>query len=349
MHHFESLEGTWTTQLRGGLTSDPGGTFQVENGTGFGRSKIAALVLRPSSSSPIKAFRYSAAPDVELTPGGSRLVHGRDVPSLVWLWDEFGSRRSAARREGSTYTVYGQWQTMDGTWSTPVSQTITIDATPPVLSDFKLAFTTGTIGTNAPIKLTWTASDSQSGLSFFQYFEERQTPSPHVQFFEDLPVTATSYTRSLRLSWSYRYDLEMIAVDKVENSNAGEDVMSVSLASVPSSVNIAFVKTWSTGSNTKYLGGTTRYATASGATVTYSFSGRAIAFLSTKGPSRGKAEVWVDGIKKSTIDLYSSTTKYRQVAYQTAWETVGNHVVMIKVLGTSGRPRVDFDSFLKAY
>ena len=342
--------GAWTTQLRGGQTADPGGSLlEVGNGSGFANTRTLGLVLRPTSSSPIKAFRYSASSTVDDTADGPVLVNGKTVVSLSDMWDDFGSSELGGTPDGGTVTVYGQWQAWDGTWSTPTSQTITIDTTEPVLSNFKLAFTTGTIGTNAPIKLTWAASDAESGLEFFQYFEERAMPSPHVQFFDDLPLSATSYTRSLRLSSSYRYDLRMLVGDRAGNSNGGADPLSVSLASVPSSANIAFVKTWSTGSNTKYLGGTTRYATASGATVTYTFSGRAIAFLSTKSPSRGKAEVWVDGVKKATIDLYSSTTKYRQVAYQTSWDTVGNHVIMVKVLGTSGRPRVDFDSFLKAY
>jgi hypothetical protein len=138
------------------------------------------------------------------------------------------------------------------------------------------------------------------------------------------------------------------AQDKVARL-ADSPSTTASVSSVPSSANITFVKTWSTSTYSKYLGGSTRYASSAGATVTYAFTARAIAFVSTKAASRGKAEVWIDGVKKATIDLYSATTKYRQIVYQASWATVGAHTIMIKVLGTSGRPRIDFDSFLKAY
>ena len=53
-------------------------------------------------------------------------------------------------------------------------------------------------------------------------------------------------------------------------------------------------------------------------------------------------------MKRATIDLYSSTTKYRQIVYQTSWGASGTHTIRIKVLGTQGRPRVDFDAFINA-
>lgn len=37
-----------------------------------------------------------------------------------------------------------------------------------------------------------------------------------------------------------------------------------------------------------------------------------MAWVATKGPNRGKAEVWVGSVKIKSIDLYSSTTRARR-------------------------------------
>ena len=77
----------------------------------------------------------------------------------------------------------------------------------------------------------------------------------------------------------------------------------------------------------------------------YTFSGRAVAFVSTKAANRGKAEIWLDGKLLTTLDLRSSTTKYRQIVW-TGRVSPGTHTVSVRVLGTTGRPRVDADAFL---
>ena len=61
----------------------------------------------------------------------------------------------------------------------------------------------------------------------------------------------------------------------------------------------------------------------------------------------GKAEIWVDGALATTVDLKRSSIAYRRLVWETSWETSGSHTVMVKVLGTSGRPRVDVDQFLR--
>lgn len=337
------------TQLRGGQTGDPGGTIvRLGNGSGWARDSITTATVRPLATSPINLMRYSASPDVESTAGGSRLVHGVDAPpgdSIAPL--DLADSILGAGADQSAYSLYVQWQTWDGTWSAPISSTLQIDTVKPLASTPTMAFTTGTIGTSVPIKWSWTASDAESGLGTITYQEDRGEPTPAF-FGNGLPGSATTYTRSMRLDSSYFYSVNLEVVDRAFNTTL-TSFANVTFASVPSSVNMTFVKTWSTGTNTKYLGGKTRYATAAGATVTYSCTCRALAFISTKGPNRGKAEIWIDGVKKATVDLMSSTTKYRQLAYQTSWATDGSHTIMVKVLGTSGRPRVDFDSFLKAY
>ena len=81
--------------------------------------------------------------------------------------------------------------------------------------------------------------------------------------------------------------------------------------------------------------------------ATYTFTGRGVGFVTTRGPSRGKVEVWIDGVRKATLDLYSAGTHYRQLVYQASWPTAGSHTIRIRALGTLHRPRVDFDAFVK--
>ncbi len=83
-----------------------------------------------------------------------------------------------------------------------------------------------------------------------------------------------------------------------------------------------------------------------GAKAKLSFTGRNVAWGAPKSAVRGQAEVWVDGVKETTVDLYSSTTLARRVVFSKSWAFSGSHTVEVRVLGTAGRPRVDVDAFV---
>ena len=74
-----------------------------------------------------------------------------------------------------------------------------------------------------------------------------------------------------------------------------------------------------------------------------------VAVVATKGKDRGKAGIYVDGVLKATVDLYSTTTKARQVVFAAALGA-GAHTVQVKVLGTknasSKGKRVDLDAIV---
>ena len=80
--------------------------------------------------------------------------------------------------------------------------------------------------------------------------------------------------------------------------------------------------------------------------VARSFTGHAIALVGSKGPGRGKARVYVDGVLAKTVDFYRSTAVHRQVVFTRSWATAGPHTLKVVVLGTTGRPRVDVDAFV---
>lgn len=69
-----------------------------------------------------------------------------------------------------------------------------------------------------------------------------------------------------------------------------------------------------------------------------------------KDKNRGKAGVYVDGMKEATVDLYSAANGPRQVVFRKAFAASGSHTVEVRVLGTKNASatgtRVDIDAFV---
>jgi hypothetical protein len=87
----------------------------------------------------------------------------------------------------------------------------------------------------------------------------------------------------------------------------------------------------------------------SGPTLTFQFKGTGITWYGTKGTAYGKAVVYIDGVKKTTVDLYRSSTAYRQAIYATTSLSNAVHTIRIVVAGskrsTSKGYDVSFDYF----
>lgn len=105
---------------------------------------------------------------------------------------------------------------------------------------------------------------------------------------------------------------------------------------------------WSTKTVSGALGGTIRRSRTAGATVSFAFTGTQVAWIATRGKDRGKAEVYVDGLRRGTVDLYASSTQTRRIVFA-ANLSPGTHTIKIKVLGKHGSKAtagyVDVDAF----
>jgi hypothetical protein len=60
------------------------------------------------------------------------------------------------------------------------------------------------------------------------------------------------------------------------------------------------------------------------------------------GPDRGLANVYLDGQKVATIDLYANSFKDRRLAYVKNFSSVGNHILKVEVVGNG---YADVDAF----
>jgi hypothetical protein len=112
---------------------------------------------------------------------------------------------------------------------------------------------------------------------------------------------------------------------------------------------VAFSAGWRTASSKLYSGGTAAYVSAPGASASYRFTGTSVAWVTGIGPTRGSAQVWVDGVKRATVSTYATTTSLRRLAFATSWPTQGTHTIRIVVVGTPGHRRVDVDAFVRLY
>ena len=76
-------------------------------------------------------------------------------------------------------------------------------------------------------------------------------------------------------------------------------------------------------------------------------TGLSVAWIAYKGPTRGSAQVYVDGVLKATVSLYATTYSARPQVYAFNWATSGSHSIKVVVVGTAGHPRVDIDAFAR--
>jgi hypothetical protein len=218
------------------------------------------------------------------------------------------------------------------------------DVTPPATTTPSTHVRSGTtIGTTTvPATVAWTASDS-GGSGLGTYDIARSTDGSGYSTLAT-SLTSTSYNATLTLGHAYRFRVR----SRDNAGNLGPWATGVTVApriTDQTSTSVTYTGTWSTGSTTKYFGGTVRFASSGGASASYTFTGRAVGWVTTRALRSGSARVYIDGVLATTISLYASSYTYRYIAYQRWWTTSGTHTIKIVVVGTSGHPRIDIDAF----
>jgi hypothetical protein len=123
------------------------------------------------------------------------------------------------------------------------------------------------------------------------------------------------------------YYFRLIATDNKSNSKTSSTVFTV----VPyDETSVSYSSGWGKWSSSVNYGGSTRYNNLKGSWAKFSFSGSAVYLISPKTPNLGKADIYLDGIYQATIDLYSSSNKYRQVVYSKSLAS-GSHALKVVV------------------
>ncbi|MET8857500.1 N-acetylmuramoyl-L-alanine amidase [Streptomyces sp. NPDC004579] len=207
------------------------------------------------------------------------------------------------------------------------------DTTPPVFSTRpNLALRTGTVSTTAvPVTLKWKATDAK-GL------KEVRLTAPVARTYGPT-VTSASLTTKSGVATTWR----MTAYDKAGNARSD------SVSGTPVILQESAAKksgTWTSKSSSGYLGGKSYGSSTKNASLTWTFTGRSAALVVSRAATSGQVYVYVDGKKTATLDLRSTTTKYRDALWANTWTTAAKHTVKLVVVGTGGRPTVTADGLV---
>ena len=241
-----------------------------------------------------------------------------------------------------TKTVWVKWRDAVGAWSSPKSDSIVLDTIPPTATTPVSRFVVGGLTSGrAPVRLSWQGADGQSGIARFDLARRTDGGAWSV------PAIATSASLTPTLVPGHRYQFRVRAVDRAGNVDSWRSGASFTLRAVSQASSVVRYRgAWSSSTSSAWWGGTARSSSTAGATATYTFTGRSIAWVGREAANRGKARIYVNGVLKATVDLYSATTLKQRIVWSANYTTSATRTITIKVLGTPGRPRVDVDGFL---
>jgi Subtilase family len=215
-------------------------------------------------------------------------------------------------------------------------------------ANFRSNVAVGTSSTPVKLRVSFTASDA-SGIGSTR-LQQKIGSAAYANV--SLPsAKAVSADLSVGTSSTTTRRYRARATDSVGNTSAYATAPALKVRAYQNgSSAIVQAGSWTNHSLSKYYGGSVRHASGTGRRQSLTTSMHDVALVATRGPNRGKARVYVDGVSVATVDLYNSTTQYRRVVWARDFGSSGTHTVELRVLGTknasSSDKRVDFDAFL---
>lgn len=215
-----------------------------------------------------------------------------------------------------------------------------VDKTAPTVAGVKTTLRTGVTlsGTSSRGRVTWSAVDKGSGLATYTV-QRRVGTGSWTTVGSGLTARSFDVTLVKGTTYAFRVRARDLA------GNTGAPVAGPSFSAQlyqQTSGAFTFGSGWHTGTVSVYSGGSTRYSSTGGASGRFTATGRSYAWVSTYGPTRGKAKVYVNGTFVATVDLAGVTT-YRAQAWSAVYSTSTSRTIRIVISG-SGK-RVDVDAF----
>ena len=217
---------------------------------------------------------------------------------------------------------------------------VDVDRTKPSVSGISAVLRKGPTlsGTSTRATVTWNSSDSGSGAE--RYTIQRRVDGGSWSTLAT-GVTTKSYDVTLVRTHDYVFRVRAIDHDGNIGSFTTSPVFESALYQQTSSAFVFSSSGWATSTADVFSGGSTRRTTTNSASARFTATGRSFAWITTTGPTRGVAQVYVNGTLIATVDLYSPTTTYRVQAWTRSYAAPVSRTIRIVVHDPE---RVDLDA-----
>lgn len=204
---------------------------------------------------------------------------------------------------------------------------------------------TSTGATTVSLRATWAAATDPSD-AIARYEVERSVNGGAFGW----TVTTSASVRTAAfsgLSFGAAYRFRVRAQDTDGSWSAWATTGPITpLAISDRSSLVTYRGTWWRYDSAASTGGWITSSRQRGADARFRFTGRAIAMIAPTNPTRGKVSIYIDGVYKATVDLYSAATIYRRVVFSASWASSKTRTIELRVAGTAGRPTVSLDGFV---
>ena len=225
------------------------------------------------------------------------------------------------------------------------------DREPPVVRRLMHEFL-GPLGTaTLPIEVTWSATDAR-GVRAFHLWKQTDGGA-----WSKVPGVTTILAGSGQAGFSWHgstgdtlslapghfYKFAVRAVDGEGDSGwTYSDQFWFYVHDETSSL-INYSGSWSKLSSSDHFGGGTKRTNSAGSEASLTFHGTNIAWVGTRGPSGGHADVYLDGTKVETVSLNAPAPQNRQVLFRRHRLQWGGHTIRVLPRGDGD---VDIDTFI---
>jgi hypothetical protein len=337
---WRDSKGNWSAVASDSITVDataPTGTVQINGGAAQTTSVNVTLNLTTNDGSGSGTTRV-------LISNSSTFTGATPVPYAA-------TKPWTLTAGNGTKTVYVKFIDAAGNVSAAAQDTITLnsqDTTKPNPPGAPKQNLGGALTGGIPLRLTWTAGSDPAGpgSGVAGYRVEQSVNGGAFALIANTTGTGTTLDLMLsNTSKTYRYRV----ATRDNGGNLSTYATGPSFKAISyneSSTVIAYTGTWVLSDTPTYIGGKAKYSTRAGSTATASILGNRVGFLSRTGPTSGSARIYIDGVLKTTVNLYAPTTGIRKLVFTYSWSAIGNHKMKIVVVGTAGHPRVTLDQIL---
>jgi hypothetical protein len=279
-------------------------------------------------------------PISEPTPGCcNSFYNGPEFPNAT-----SGTLDLAAEGQGCNTVNVESWDNMGLQSGDFTDGPLCYDSVPPTITKAPTVALNNNVGpvgsAGVPVTISWSGTDATSGINHYTLYQSKDGGA-YTQL-----ATTTTPKSTPKLQPNHTYQFKVTATDNAGNTSGGKpgSVYTLSLFQ-ENGVAVKYSTGWTRQKLAGANGGYVDYASVAGKTATLTFKGFQVAWMSTEGPTRGSATVKLDSGTAKTINTHTTGVKTAEIV-DVITEASGSHTLVIKVLGTSGHPRVDVDAFV---